>query len=195
MTNTKIKILFYIAAATIVIPGILHLQMGLNQLLRSPNAAGPPGTQQSGSFRSNSNGNAATVTSSAGSQPTQSSSASIAQRTSAAGGQVGGEGIFGLIGIFFTVAGIAQIFWGLPMARRWGMPWYYIGIGGTAVLIAIWAITRIQGNPITGRALPSSAGVYDEVFQVAYIAITVAIIIIYEKGMKRLDKKTAEKTR
>ena len=168
MTNTKMKILFYIAAATIVIPGILHLQMGLNQLLRSPNVAGPPGTQPSGSFRSNSNGNAATVTSSAGSQPTQSSSASIAQRTSAVGGQGGGGGgsggIFGLIGIFFTVAGIAQIFWGLPMARRWGMPWYYIGIGGTAVLIAIWATTRIQGNPITGRALPSSAGVYDEVF-------------------------------
>ena len=32
-----------------------------------------------------------------------------------------------------------------------GLLWYGIGIGGTLVFIAIWIITRIDGNPITGR--------------------------------------------
>ena len=40
-------------------------------------------------------------------------------------------------GIFFTVAGIAQLFWVVPMIRRWGRPWYYVGIGGTIVLIIL----------------------------------------------------------
>ena len=33
--------------------------------------------------------------------------------------------------IFFLVSGIAQIFWVLPMVKRWGKMWYYIGIAGT----------------------------------------------------------------
>jgi hypothetical protein len=37
------------------------------------------------------------------------------------------------------------------MIRRWGRVWYSVDIGGTLVLIAIWIITRIPGNPITGR--------------------------------------------
>jgi len=31
-----------------------------------------------------------------------------------------------LIAIFFLGSGIAQIFWILPMIKRWGKPWYYI---------------------------------------------------------------------
>jgi hypothetical protein len=53
--------------------------------------------------------------------------------------------------MFFIISGIAQIFWVIPMLRRWGRAWYYIGIGGTIILVTIWAITRIPGNPITGR--------------------------------------------
>ena len=34
-------------------------------------------------------------------------------------------------GLFFIVAGIAQIFWVIPMLKRWGRTWYYIGIAGT----------------------------------------------------------------
>jgi hypothetical protein len=33
-------------------------------------------------------------------------------------------------GIFFTVAGIVQLFWVVPMVRRWGMPWYLQGLAG-----------------------------------------------------------------
>jgi hypothetical protein len=94
-------------------------------------------------------------------------------------------------GIFFTVAGIAQLFWVVPMIKRWGAPWYYAGIGGTIVLIALWVITRMPDNPITGRAGPANAmGIAVEVFQAAFIGLT-AVILAYEARMKRLDKKTA----
>lgn len=94
-------------------------------------------------------------------------------------------------GIFFAVAGIAQLFWALPMIRRWGQPWYYAGIGGTIVLIAIWAVTRMPDNPITGRAGPANAmGIAVEVLQAAFIGLTAAVIA-YEVRMKRLDNKTA----
>jgi hypothetical protein len=53
--------------------------------------------------------------------------------------------------IFFIAAGIAQLFWVVPMIRKWGLPWYLVGIGGTIVLIVLYAITRMPGNPITGR--------------------------------------------
>jgi hypothetical protein len=59
-----------------------------------------------------------------------------------------------LFGIFFIVAGLAQLFWVLPMIKRWGRMWYFIGIAGTVILMIIYVITRIP-NPITGgRALP-----------------------------------------
>jgi hypothetical protein len=88
-------------------------------------------------------------------------------------------------GTFFIVAGIAQVFWALPMVRRWGKVWYYIGIAGTVVLIILWTVTRAP-NPITeGRALPiNEIGVAIEVFQIAYIVIT-AIIIAKERGERR----------
>jgi peptidoglycan/LPS O-acetylase OafA/YrhL len=48
--------------------------------------------------------------------------------------------------ILFFAGGTAQVFWALPMARRWGKVWYGIGIGGTIVLMSIWMITRM---PVT----------------------------------------------
>jgi hypothetical protein len=85
-------------------------------------------------------------------------------------------------GVFFIVAGIAQIFWAVPMVKRWGRIWYYIGIAGTIVLIILWAITRVPGNPITGRGGPiSEMAIAIEVFQIAYVVIT-AIIIEKERN-------------
>ncbi len=93
--------------------------------------------------------------------------------------------------IFFIVAGIAQLFWAVPMIRRWGLPWYYVGIGGTIVLIILYAITRMPGNPITGRGGPvSPMALAIEVFQVAFIGLSIAIII-YESKRKRISGKTA----
>jgi hypothetical protein len=33
--------------------------------------------------------------------------------------------------IFFIVSGLAQLFWVIPVIKRWSKPWYYVGIGGT----------------------------------------------------------------
>ena len=98
-------------------------------------------------------------------------------------------------GVFFIVAGIAQIFWTVPMLKRWGRIWYYIGIAGTIVLIIMWAMTRVPNNPITGRGGPiSEMAIAIEVFQIAYVVIT-AIIIERERNreiqtikQKKLDK-------
>jgi hypothetical protein len=84
----------------------------------------------------------------------------------------------------FLVGGIAQIFWVLPMIKRWGRIWYAIGIAGTVILIGLWVITRIPDNPITGRGGPiSERAIAVEVFQIAYVAIT-ALIIAKEKIRK-----------
>jgi hypothetical protein len=96
--------------------------------------------------------------------------------------------------IFFIVAGIAQLFWVVPMIRRWGLPWYYVGIGGTIVLIILFAITRMPGNPITGRGgpiMPMALAI--EVLQAAFIGLSIAIIV-YEMKKKRISRKTASET-
>lgn len=87
--------------------------------------------------------------------------------------------------IFFLVAGILQLFWVIPMIKKWGRIWYAIGIAGTIILIGIWAVTRIPDNPITGRGGPiSEMAVAVEVFQVAYIVITAVIIAKERVGGK-----------
>jgi peptidoglycan/LPS O-acetylase OafA/YrhL len=131
----KINILYYVAAATTAIAGILHLIQAQNVLEFSLNFF-----------------------------------------------------------IFFLVAGIAQLFWVVPMIRKWGRPWYLIGIGGTIVLIILYAITRMEGNPITGRGGPvSPMALAIEVFQVAFIGLSIAIII-YESKRKQISGKTASET-
>ncbi|HET7147856.1 MAG TPA: hypothetical protein VFI73_05085 [Candidatus Nitrosopolaris sp.] len=86
------------------------------------------------------------------------------------------------IGMFFLVSGVIQLFWVIPMVRRWGRPWYYFGLGGTIVLIGMWVITRVP-NPITnGRALSiNSLSIVTELFEIAFIIIT-AIIISKERA-------------
>jgi hypothetical protein len=131
----KINILYYVAAATTAIAGILHLIQASNVL----------------GFNLN-------------------------------------------FGIFFIVSGIAQLFWVVPMIRRWGLPWYYVGIGGTMVLIILFVITRMPDNPITGRGGPiSPIGLATELLQAAFIVLT-AIIIVYESKRKQLSGKTASET-
>jgi hypothetical protein len=92
--------------------------------------------------------------------------------------------------IFFIVAGIAQLFWAMPMIKKWGTRWYAAGITGTAVLIALFVITRMP-NPITGRGLPTSPmGIVIESIQAAFIGLSAAIIL-YEVRRKQLSRKTA----
>lgn len=128
----NIKWLYYSAAGTTVIAGILHLILATNMLNFNPSGA-----------------------------------------------------------ILFLVGGAAQLFWVVPMIRRWGRVWYGIGIGGTLVLIAIWMITRIDGNPITGRGgMINEMGIAVETMQWALVGLTAAILVM-ELRMKRIDKRTA----
>ena len=91
-------------------------------------------------------------------------------------------------GVFFLISGVAQIFWVIPMLKRWGRIWYYIGIAGTIILIIMWAMTRIPGNPITGRGGPiSEMAIAIEVFQIAYVVLTAIIIV---KDTKRTRRET-----
>jgi hypothetical protein len=118
-----INILYYAAAATTAIAGILHLSLVPNVIGRNPNS-----------------------------------------------------------GIFFIISGIAQIFWVIPML-----------IGGTLILIIMWVITRVPGNPITGRGGPiSEMAIVIEISQIAYIIITVIIILKDRRGHKKIVKGKAE---
>jgi hypothetical protein len=94
-------------------------------------------------------------------------------------------------GTFFLVGGIAQLFWAIPMVKKWGRIWYYIGIAGTIVLIIMYFITRVP-NPITARALPiNSMGIAIEIFQFIYIGITAYIVA--RQG--RIETKQKEQLR
>lgn len=94
------------------------------------------------------------------------------------------------VAIFFLGSGIAQLFRVIPMIRRWGKTWYYIGIAGNVAFILLYAITRIPGNPVNGRG--GDADIVDltcEFAQVAYIIIT-AIIIFKENRLKVAVKES-----
>ncbi|MGN6614221.1 MAG: hypothetical protein ACTHKC_04190 [Candidatus Nitrosocosmicus sp.] len=91
---------------------------------------------------------------------------------------------------FFLGSGIAQLFWIIPMIRRWGKVWYYIGIAGNVAFILLYVITRIPGNPVNGRG--GDVDIVDltcEIAQVAFIAIT-SIIIAKENRLKKITKTT-----
>jgi hypothetical protein len=88
-------------------------------------------------------------------------------------------------GIFFLIGGLAQIFWIIPMIRQWGRGWYYVGLAGTLVLVVIWIITRLPGNPITGRAGSiGDTAIAVQVFQVAFIVLTIIILNKYRNRTK-----------
>jgi hypothetical protein len=91
---------------------------------------------------------------------------------------------------FFLGSGIAQLFWIIPMIRRWGKVWYYVGIAGNIAFILLYVITRIPGNPVNGRG--GDVDIVDltcEIAQVAFIAIT-SIIIAKENRLKKITKTT-----
>jgi hypothetical protein len=82
---------------------------------------------------------------------------------------------------FFLVSGIAQLFWILPLVRRWNKYWMHAGIAGTGVLVALWAITRLD-NPITGQAFPvNTMGIATQVLQLAFIGLLAAMVFAQRK--------------
>lgn len=79
---------------------------------------------------------------------------------------------------FFLVSGIAQLFWVLPMIKKWGRIWYAIGIAGTAILAGLtgYAIANIFGDPQPTPLVIAELAVAIEIFQVSYIVFTGIII-------------------
>lgn len=73
--------------------------------------------------------------------------------------------------VFFLASGLAQLFWILPTVKKWIMPWYYIGIGGTIVLIVLW-IVYIPGG---GHSIDAMSATI-EAFQIAFLILSVLII-------------------
>lgn len=73
--------------------------------------------------------------------------------------------------VFFIASGLAQLFWILPTVKKWIMPWYYIGIGGTIVLIVLW-IVYIPGG---GHSIDVMSATI-EAFQIAFVILSVLII-------------------
>jgi len=77
--------------------------------------------------------------------------------------------------IFFLVSGAAQLFWVIPILRRWSNLWYYVGIGGTAVLIALFVIA------VPGRGLQVSE--FEIVIEVVQIVFIISSIMIVREKM------------
>jgi hypothetical protein len=75
------------------------------------------------------------------------------------------------------------------MIKQWGRVWYYIGIAGTAILVILYAVTRLP-NPLTGgRPAPTNEiGITILIFETAHMAVT-AIILVRERRIKVSDKE------
>jgi hypothetical protein len=84
--------------------------------------------------------------------------------------------------VFFIISGLAQLFWLIPVVKRWSNIWYYIGIGGTVILIILWIIAV----PARGLAV-SEIEVAIEFFQVVFIIL--CTIIVKNITMTKLSKK------
>lgn len=79
-------------------------------------------------------------------------------------------------GIFFLISGILQVFWVLPVIKDWNKIWYYIGIGGTAILFALWFADRIPGLE-SGRGIKLSPNTLAiEAFQIAFIGLCIVLL-------------------
>jgi hypothetical protein len=73
--------------------------------------------------------------------------------------------------IFFLVTGATQLFWVIPVLKRWSNLWYYVGIGGTVILIVLYIIA------VPGSGLPvSELEITLEFFQIVFIIGSIMIV-------------------
>ena len=81
-----------------------------------------------------------------------------------------------LEGVFFLISGVMQVFWLLPILKEWHKVWYYVGIGGTGVLFALWFMERIPGL-VDGRGIRLSPNtIAIEGFQIAFIVLCFILV-------------------
>ena len=87
--------------------------------------------------------------------------------------------------IFFLVSGLAQIFWVIPTIKKWSKPWFYVGIGGTVILIIMYFVA------VPGSGYPiNSLHVAIETFQIVFVILSVMIILKHGNTAK-LNKKNS----
>src|SRR6476620_3016058 len=84
--------------------------------------------------------------------------------------------------VFFLISGLAQLFWVLPMVKRWGRIWNIIGLAGTVVLVGLTGYVVIESikNPQSTPPGVTELAIAIEIFQISYVIIT-AIIIVTRK--------------
>ena len=80
---------------------------------------------------------------------------------------------------FFLISGLAQLFWVLPMIKKWGRFWNIIGFAGTAVLVGLTGYVVIEsiGNPQSTPPGVTELAIAIEIFQISYVIITAIIIV------------------
>jgi hypothetical protein len=83
--------------------------------------------------------------------------------------------------VFFIISGLAQVFWSIPVLKKWSKPWYYAGIGGTTILIILWVIAVPHSEV-------SELEVAIELFQIVFI-ILCSIIIAKARTIPKFEKK------
>ena len=74
--------------------------------------------------------------------------------------------------VFFIVSGLAQMFWVIPVIKKWSKFWYYVGIGGTTILIIMYVIA-VPGSGYPVNELGGSI----VLFQIAFIILYSVIMI------------------
>jgi hypothetical protein len=100
-------------------------------------------------------------------------------------------GISGYTSLFFLITGTIQLFWVVPILKKWSNIWYYVGIGGTFILLSLWLITRVPHNRILYRALPvNDIGIVIEVLQTAFIILCGLIIVTSNRELYTQEKET-----
>jgi hypothetical protein len=88
--------------------------------------------------------------------------------------------------IFFLVSGLSQVFWVIPIIKKWSNFWYYFGIGGTVVLIIMYLVA------VPGSGYPvSPLDIAIELFQIVFIILCIIIIMKGRTTTARLDKKSS----
>jgi hypothetical protein len=80
---------------------------------------------------------------------------------------------------FFLISGLLQLFWVLPMVKRWGRIWNIIGFAGTIVLVGLTGYVVIESvrNPQSTPPGITELAVAIEIFQISYVIITAIIIV------------------
>jgi hypothetical protein len=80
--------------------------------------------------------------------------------------------------MLFLISGLAQLFWVLPMVKRWGRIWNIIGLAGTAVLVGLTGYVVIESvrNPQLTPPGVLEMAIAIEILQIAFVIITAIII-------------------